>query len=47
MGRKFNGTLRKTYLIDPDGEVKKIYEKVDPTKHGAEILAEVKAFSNK
>ena len=47
MGRKFYGVLRKTYLIDPDGEVKKIYEKVDPTKHSAEILAEVKAFLNK
>lgn len=47
MGRKFMGTLRKTYLIDPQGEVKKIYEKVDPTKHAAEILADVKNFINK
>lgn len=44
MGRKFMGTLRKTYLIDPSGEVKKIYEKVDPTKHASEILADVKNF---
>ena len=47
MGKKFYGILRKTYLVDPDGELKKIYEKVDPTKHSAEILAEVKAFLNK
>lgn len=47
MGRKFYGILRKTYLIDPEGEVKKVYEKVDPTKHSAEILADVKKFLNK
>ena len=47
MGRKFSGTLRKTYLIDSDGEVKKIYEKVDPVKHSAEIISDVKAFLNK
>ena len=47
MGRKFSGILRKTYLIDPEGEIKKIYEKVNPAKHSAEILADVKVFLNK
>lgn len=47
MGRKFFGTLRKTYLIDPSGEVKKIYEKVDPAKHASEILSDVQDFLKK
>lgn len=47
MGRIFSGTLRKTYLIDPVGEIRKIYEKVSPVKHGQEILADVKKFLNK
>lgn len=46
MEQKFMGTLRKTYLIDPNGEVRKVYEKVDPTKHSEEILADVKNFLN-
>lgn len=47
MGRKFFGTLRKTYLINPSGEVKKVYEKVDPTKHASEILKDVQDFLKK
>lgn len=47
MGRKLYGTLRKTYLIDPNGEVKKIYEKVDPTRHSEEVLADVKNLLKK
>ena len=34
-------TLRKTYLIDPKGEIVKIYEKVNPLFHGDEILKDL------
>ncbi|MCX6726941.1 MAG: peroxiredoxin [Candidatus Shapirobacteria bacterium] len=32
------GTLRKTYLIDDNGEIRKIYDKVNPTIHAEEIV---------
>ncbi len=41
LGRTFEGTLRKTYLIDPRGEIKKIYEKVTPLNHAKEILEDM------
>lgn len=41
MGREFEGTLRKSYLIDDKGEIVKVYENVNPTKHSAEILADL------
>lgn len=41
MGRTFEGTLRKTYLIDKKGEIIKVYEKVDPLTHAAEILKDI------
>lgn len=45
MGRTFEGILRKTYLINPAGEIKKVYEKVNPLTHSAEILADLQAFA--
>lgn len=32
------GTLRNTYLINPEGEIVKTYEKVDPLIHVGQIL---------
>lgn len=46
MGKTFEGTLRMTYLIDPDGMVVKKYDHVDPTKHAAEILADITSFTS-
>ena len=45
MGRTFQGVLRRTYLIDPKGEIKKIYEKVNPLIHIGEILKDQKVLS--
>ena len=44
LGKKFEGTLRKTYLIDPNGEIKKIYENVSPSEHAKELLADIAHF---
>lgn len=44
MGRKFEGINRKSYLIDPSGEIRKEYDKVNPTKHAGEIIEDVKQF---
>jgi thioredoxin-dependent peroxiredoxin len=34
---------RQTFVIGPDGNVKKVYRKVDVSKHASEILADVKS----
>ncbi len=44
MGREFEGTLRTTYLIDPVGEIKKVYENVNPTIHTGEIIRDLDSF---
>ena len=41
MGKTFNGVLRKTFLIDETGKIKKIFDKVKVDEHADEVL---KAF---
>jgi thioredoxin-dependent peroxiredoxin len=41
-GREYEGVLRTTYLIGKDGKIKKVFEKVKPAEHSAEILAAIK-----
>ena len=36
---------RQTFIIDPSGNVAKHYEKVNPDKHSAEILADLKSLT--
>ena len=38
MGRKYMGTNRVTFLIGPDGRIKKIWPLVKPDEHAAEVL---------
>ena len=38
-GRKYFGILRTTVLIDRDGKVARVFEKVKPKGHAAEVLA--------
>lgn len=38
------GVKRISYLIDPNGVVKKVYKKVQPTEHADQVLADVKSF---
>jgi peroxiredoxin Q/BCP len=38
-GRKYQGILRTTFLIDREGRIAKVYEKVRPAGHAAEVLA--------
>ena len=35
---------RQTFIIDPDGNIAKHYEKVDPDEHSAEVLADLEAL---
>src|ERR1017187_6960505 len=39
MGRKYLGTFRVTFLIGPDGRIKKIWPLVKPEEHATEVLA--------
>jgi peroxiredoxin Q/BCP len=38
MGRKYPGTHRVTFLIGPDGRIRKIWPRVKPDEHAAEVL---------
>jgi peroxiredoxin Q/BCP len=39
MGREYEGVLRTTFLIDKEGVVRQVFEKVKPAEHSQEILA--------
>lgn len=39
MGVNYMGTSRVTFLIGPDGRIRRIWPKVKPEEHAAEILA--------
>ena len=39
LGRKYQGTHRVTFLIGPDGKIKKIWPAVKPAEHAKEVLA--------
>lgn len=41
-GRKYMGTLRNSYLVDPQGKIVRIYEKVKPAEHAEQVLADLK-----
>ncbi|HEV8124045.1 MAG TPA: thioredoxin-dependent thiol peroxidase [Gemmatimonadales bacterium] len=41
-GRKYKGILRTTFLIGPDGTIARVFEKVKPKGHAAEVLASIK-----
>ena len=38
-GRKYMGVDRTTFLIDEDGRIERVYRKVKPAGHAAEVLA--------
>jgi thioredoxin-dependent peroxiredoxin len=37
-GREYFGILRMSFLIDPNGKIAKIYPKVKPAEHAAQVL---------
>ena len=40
------GILRKTFIISPEGEIKKTYGRVTPLGHGEQVLAELQRLQN-
>jgi thioredoxin-dependent peroxiredoxin len=43
-GKTFEGVLRKTVLIGPDGKIAQIWPKVRVAGHAEEVLAAAKAL---
>lgn len=42
MGKEHMGTIRMSFLVDPKGNIAKIYEKVKPADHAKEVLKDLK-----
>jgi len=42
MGRDYMGIFRTSYLIDPAGKIRKVYENVKPDLHADEVLGDMK-----
>ncbi|WP_396221367.1 thioredoxin-dependent thiol peroxidase [Gemmatimonas sp.] len=40
-GKKYMGVERTTFLIDPQGQIAKVFSKVKPAGHAAEVMAEI------
>jgi thioredoxin-dependent peroxiredoxin len=40
LGRKYMGMRRITFLVGPEGRIRKIWHNVKPRSHAAEVLAE-------
>jgi thioredoxin-dependent peroxiredoxin len=45
MGREFLGTVRMSFLINPEGKIAKIYPKVKPEEHAEEVLEDLKKLT--
>ena len=46
MGKEFEGILRISFLINPEGEIVKRYDKVKPEIHAGEVLKDIRTFSS-
>lgn len=44
-GKEYEGVLRSSVLIDPRGNVAKVYPRAIPETHAAQVLEDVKALS--
>lgn len=44
-GKKYMGILRISFLIGPDGIIRKIYPKVKPAEHAMEILRDMETLA--
>jgi peroxiredoxin Q/BCP len=41
MGKEYNGVFRTTFVIDREGKILKVFEKVKPSEHAKEVLEAV------
>jgi peroxiredoxin Q/BCP len=45
MGKEYEGILRTSFLINPEGRVVKVYEEVRPEIHANEVLSDFKKIN--
>ena len=43
-GKKYMGVARTTFIIDTNGKIAKVFEKVKPEGHHLEIIESLKAL---
>ncbi len=41
-GKKYMGVMRTSFLINPDGNIERIYDEVKPSEHAEEVLADLR-----
>ena len=41
-GREYEGIFRTTFIIGPNGDIKRVFKNVKPSEHVEEVLAEVR-----
>lgn len=46
MGKEYMGITRNTFTIDPEGKIAKVYLKVKPEAHAAQVLADLNTLIN-
>jgi peroxiredoxin Q/BCP len=46
-GKRYAGINRITYIINPAGEIEKVYPKVSPAEHALELLKDLKVLTAK
>jgi peroxiredoxin Q/BCP len=44
-GRKYWGVVRTTFIIDADGRIAKVFQKVKPENHAAEVADAIAALN--
>jgi len=44
-GKKYWGVARTTFVIDADGRIAKVFEKVKPENHGDEVADAIAALN--
>lgn len=47
MGREYMGTIRTSFIIDPEGKIRRIYMEVRPKKHIDAVLQDLKKLQAK
>lgn len=45
-GKKYMGTVRASFLVDPTGKISRIYNNVKPETHANEVLENLKAHED-
>jgi peroxiredoxin Q/BCP len=46
MGKTYMGIRRTSFLITPDGSIKKVYEKVKPPIHAGEVIQDIRVLAS-